>query len=111
MKLECSATNWTAAKSCDEQQRHGISSLLWVGGDAEPGIKTAFKAPVELSKILVEAPSGIGGGRVFDCKAHHGCLEESFNLPHCRHEPVALTGRKRAENAQRQLVGSPVKLL
>jgi hypothetical protein len=32
---------------------------LWVGGDAEPRIKTAFKAPVELSKILVEAPSGI----------------------------------------------------
>src|SRR6267154_2430753 len=56
-------------------------------------IKTAFKAPVELSKILVKAPSGIGGGRVFDCEAHHGCLEESFNLPHCRHEPVALTGR------------------
>jgi len=46
---------------------------LWVGGDAEPRIKTAFKAPVELSKILVEAPSGIGGGRVFDCEAHHGC--------------------------------------
>jgi hypothetical protein len=48
---------------------------------------------------LVEAPSGIGGGRVFDRKPHHGCLEESFNLPHCSHKPVALTGRKRLENA------------
>jgi len=34
---------------------------LWVGGGAEPRVKTAFKAPVELSKILVEAPSGIVG--------------------------------------------------
>ena len=59
MKLECSATNWPAVKSCDEQQPHGRSSFLWVGGDVEPRIKTAFKAPVEVSKILLEAPSGI----------------------------------------------------
>ena len=77
----------------------GGVSFLWAGGDAKPGIKTFFKASAELSKILVEAPSGIGGGRVFDRKPHHGCLEESFNLPHCSHEPVALTGRKRLENA------------
>jgi hypothetical protein len=51
---------------------------LWAGGDANPGIKTFFKASVELSKILVEAPSGIGGGRVL--------------VGICEHAPANLTG-------------------
>jgi hypothetical protein len=80
----------------------GVSSC----GSAEmlsPGSKPSSKRPLSLAKYWLKHHRASAEVGFFDRKP-----QESFNLPHCRHEPVALTGRKRLENVSRrekELVG------
>lgn len=71
MKFERTTADRPFAQAGDEQRAGRRHEFVRVGGNTERRIEARIEAFVELRKILLKAPSGIGRCRILNGEMHH----------------------------------------